>query len=52
MKKGGCYMFTVAVIILPLSLITLAIEFVMDIPNKLEARRQFAMFKRERPVFR
>ncbi len=45
-------MFTVAVIVLPLALITWVIEFVMDIPNKLEARRQFAMFKKERRVFR
>ncbi len=44
-------MLTVAVIILPLSLITWAIEFAMDIPNKLEARRQFAMFRSERSMF-
>ena len=44
-------MFTIAVIILPLALLTWVIEGAMDIPSKLETRRQFAMFKKERSVF-
>ncbi len=45
-------MFTVAVIIVPLALITWMIEFAMTIPNKWIERKQFAMFKRERTLFK
>lgn len=44
-------MFTVAAIVLPLSLVTMAIEFLIDIPRKVKTRKEFAMFKRERSMF-
>lgn len=45
-------MFTVAVVIMPIALITWAIEFAMTIPNRWNERKQMSMFRRERSVFR
>ena len=45
-------MFTIAVIIVPLALITYLVEFAMAIPNMVAERRQLAMFRRERTMFR
>lgn len=39
-------MFTVIAIMLPLTLITMVIEFCMDIPEKIYARKEFAMYRK------
>lgn len=44
-------MFTIAVIMLPLCLITMVIEFLMDIPRMIRERKEFAMFRKERSIW-
>lgn len=41
-------MFTVIAIMLPLTLITMVIEFCMDIPERIQTRKDFAMYRKMR----
>ena len=43
-------MFTVIAIMLPICLLTMAIEFCMDIPEKVHTRKEFAMYRKSHSI--
>lgn len=44
-------MVTLIVVMLPMCFVTMALEFIMDIPNRIHARKEFAMFRKQRSIW-